>query len=382
MAVDDLRTPLKAPQPRRRLPDLVRPLAIVAVLVVAGAVGWGVFASDPLGGEPQAVAAIDRTLPPAAAPSSPPDAAAKPALAARGPDGAAAPPSGPLVIRIGPGGAIGTGSRGALAPKLPDEALLEDSRHGALPRIAEDGRRPSEVYARSVAAGAGDRPRIALFVGGLGIGDAVTGEAMKRLPPDVTLGFVPYGGNLERWVETARRKGHEVILQVPMEPFDYPNNDPGPQSLLTTLPAPVNLERLRWVMGRTRGYVGLANFMGAKFAATEEALVPVLTEIGRRGLLFLDDGAAPRSLIEQLGPDLGAPVARAEPAIDASPQPADIDAALARLEDLARRRGGVIGTAGALPVSLARIEHWAKGLGARGVQLVPVSALVQRRAPT
>ena len=33
-------------------------------------------------------------------------------------------------------------------------------------------------------------------------------------------------------VARAREAGHEVLLEVPMEPFDYPDNDPGPQTLL------------------------------------------------------------------------------------------------------------------------------------------------------
>ena len=57
-------------------------------------------------------------------------------------------------------------------------------------------------------------------------------------------------------VARARGEGHEVLLQVPMEPFDYPDNDPGPQTLLTSLDAGQNIDRLHWLMSRFQGYVG------------------------------------------------------------------------------------------------------------------------------
>ena len=54
-----------------------------------------------------------------------------------------------------------------------------------------------------------------------------------KLPPAVTLAFAPYGAEPGKLVERARSLGHEVLLQIPLEPFDYPDNDPGPQTLQT-----------------------------------------------------------------------------------------------------------------------------------------------------
>ena len=79
-----------------------------------------------------------------------------------------------------------------------------------------------------------DAPRIAIVIEGLGIGANSTAEALAKLPAAVTFAFSPYGTDLERWVARARGEGHEVLLQVGMEPFDYPDNDPGPQTLLTS----------------------------------------------------------------------------------------------------------------------------------------------------
>ena len=56
------------------------------------------------------------------------------------------------------------------------------------------------------------------------------------------------------------------LAQVPMEPYDYPDNDPGPQTLLTSLGAEQNVDRLHWHLSRFQGYVGIANFMSLRDA--------------------------------------------------------------------------------------------------------------------
>ena len=260
----------------------------------------------------------------------------------------------------------------------PDPRLVEPSAFGMLPRIGRDGAHPARVYARPASSKPG--PRIAILVGGLGIGQSGTVEAIAKLPPDVTLAFAPYGEDLERMVSKARSDGHEVMLQVPMEPFDYPDSDPGPHTLTTRARGEENMDRLHWVMGRFTGYVGLVNLMGARMTADAEAFEPILQEIASRGLFFLDDGSSPRSVIAS-GDGRSLPAGRAHLVIDGVPRAEAIDAELKKLEETARRDGLAIGTASALPVTVDRIALWAKALESAGIQLVPVSSAMEGRSP-
>jgi polysaccharide deacetylase 2 family uncharacterized protein YibQ len=405
VATDDLSTPLgqnkKTKKPRVALPAAV-PQGIAAGLGLFGLVfaGWALMADDPFGGEPIAVVAAnlraDNSAKTAEEGTPRPAGPTEPGSAARpsrydGPAGesaepaVAAPPPGSKTITIIDGT---SGKRqDVIVPGSPDgksssieERVSEPSRHGALPKVAADGARPSEVFAAPVKAAA-ERPnvaRIAIVVGGLGIGSAATNDAIRKLPGPVTLAFGPYGGDLERQVARARTGGHEVLLQAPMEPFDYPDNDPGPQTLLTSLDAGQNVDRLQWLMSRFQGYVGIASVMGARFTASEQALAPVLRETAKRGLIYVDDGASPRSLASQIAGANNLAFAKADLVIDSVPTPADIERALGRLETIARERGIAVGMANALPVSIERIAKWAKGAEARGVQLVPITAVVAK----
>jgi polysaccharide deacetylase 2 family uncharacterized protein YibQ len=263
---------------------------------------------------------------------------------------------------------------------LIDQRVTDTSRHGPIPKVGADGARPADVYARPVKpqASRADQPRIAIVIEGLGISANGTAEALAKLPAPVTFAFVPYGIDIERWVSRARGEGHEVMLQVGMEPFDYPDNDPGPQTLLTSLTAEQNIDRLHWYLARFQGYVGVTSLMGARFMATDQALSPVIREVGKRGLIWFDDGSSPRSTAAQISGAANVAFAKADAVIDAVPTASAIDNALARLEAIARSRGIAIGSASSLPITVARIAEWAKAADARGVLLVPVSMAANR----
>ena len=64
------------------------------------------------------------------------------------------------------------------------------------------------------------------------------------LPGPVTLALAPYGDHLKTTLAEARDAGHELLLQIPLEPFNYPRTDPGPQTLTVDAPAAENLDRI------------------------------------------------------------------------------------------------------------------------------------------
>lgn len=383
----DLTRPLGLESAPRRMCMSVRGLLLgFAGLAVAALVGYLVLARDPRGGEPVALAAIETVAPDAGQSKVAANAAQGTEAPAQRHDRISAAElereSGVVVVRRGgtvPGAVVlrvpDDPSAVRLAP-APDPRLIEQGRHGPLPRIGADGARPSEVYARRAPANLNGRPRIAIFVGGLGIGRQATSAAIAKLPGPVTLAFAPYGADLERQVAEAREAGHEVLLQLPMEPFDYPDNDPGPQTLIADAKADKNLDRLQWLLSRFPGYVGVSNFMGGKFTASAEALSPVMHALAARGLIFVDDASSMRSIAGEVAASQGLAAAKADVVIDAEPSGTAIEAALSRLEQIARAKGTALGVASALPASTAKIAAWARALEARGITLVPVSSLV------
>ena len=256
---------------------------------------------------------------------------------------------------------------------VTDPALIENSPLGPLPRIGDDGRKPMIAYAAPAASG---KFRIAIVVSGLGISAKATTAALASLPPGVTLGFAPYAGDVQHWVSEARQFGHEVLLEVPMEPFDFPDSDPGPHTLRAGVDEDSNLQRLGWSLSRFTGYAGVTNLLGQRFLSDSDALSPALTYLARRGLYFYDNGGASQSTAPQVAASTATPFAQANETLDGIQTALEIDRHLSALEDEARAHGSAVGSGFLYPVTVDRIAAWAKGLQGRGFVLVPVSAIV------
>jgi hypothetical protein len=377
----------RAPKPYGRW--LWRGLTGGLAALFVGLILYAALKRDPNGGEPTATAMIRER------PAAPDIAKAAPEPAQRddrrGPASASQleTESGVTVVRPGsdaPGAIIITvpdDGTVKLAP-APDKRLVERTRHGTLPKVGPDGATPAQVYARPLGPAPTGKPagRIAILVGGLGISQSSTSEAIARLPGPVSLAFAPYGAELEKTVQRARGEGHEVFLQVPMEPFDYPDNDPGPHTLLTGQKGSDNLDRLQWVLGRFSGYVGIVNFLGGRLTADDMALTPLLRELAGRGLMVVDDGSSPRSLLASAATRAQIPALKADLSLDTVPRPETIDKELQRLETLARDQGVAVATASALPVTVERITRWARTLEGKNLVLVPVSAARGFRNPS
>lgn len=411
MTFDDLSTPLGQQQKKRRWPlpvTISQAIAGVLSLFLGLFVLWVLVANDPFGGEPMAV--VPANLHAAAATKT--AEGQKQAGAGAASEGAERY-DGPAITHVSPQKAVPapaadtktvtiingkTGQRQEVvipapandaaatdsAHGPPDQKRAEPAAHSAIPKIAANGVRPAEAFARPVTPlpGKPDAPRIAIIVDGLGVSESATSDAIAKLPGAVTLGFMPYGTDVAALVARARAAGHEILLQVPMEPFDYPDNDPGPQTLLTTLEPAQNIDRLDWLMSRFQGYVGLTNAMGARFTASEQAFAPVLRETAKRGLIFVDDGTNPRSVASQIATANNMPFAKGDLSIDSVPAPNEIDRALAQLEMAARERGEAVGISSALPVSIEHIAKWAKTAASRGFLLVPITAIAVKAKQT
>jgi len=256
-------------------------------------------------------------------------------------------------------------------PKAPLAGLHQMGTNGPVPRIGADGRVPAQAYARPFASNG--KPMVSLIVGGLGLNAATTRAAIERLPAEVTLSFVPYAEGLQNWIDLARAHGHEVMIELPMEPTGYPDNDPGPYTLLAN-GGPDDVEsKLDWLMSRATGYFAVTNYLGDRFAASDDGVGTLMSILRQRGVAFIDDGSMRRR------PGAFAR-ASADRIIDEQQSPAAILGQLNALEASAKTRGSALGTGFSYPVTVEAAARWTAGLEGRGLQLAPASAMIRRPA--
>jgi polysaccharide deacetylase 2 family uncharacterized protein YibQ len=287
------------------------------------------------------------------------------------------PIQGQAVISFpgGPGAPASEGpgldNTGQALPPAPIAGLSSPGPGGGtLPIIGSDGRTPFQAYARPFQSNG--KPKIALVIGGLGLNSKGTREAIEQLPPEVTLSFVPYADGLQGWIDLARANGHEVLLEAPMEPNDYPDNDPGPYTLMAGGRAQETTQRLDWLLSRAVGYFGVTNYLGSKFVNSDVGMNALAADLRQRGLAFIDDGSAARR-------GGGLPRASADRVVDDQLAGDAIDKQLLALEAAALQNGQALGAGFAYPITLTEVRTWAAGLAQRGYQLAPASALATKR---
>src|SRR5689334_22337417 len=239
-STDDLSKPLGKKKPKRKafvVPPWIVSRSIAGVLgfCVLVLAGWILFIDEPYGGEPMTIVSADTRASPQ---SGKPGEGAKPGETAKpgtpSADGKEKPGDGQTVTIID--GSTGKRQEVTVTPPganpkpdskvgprpdkrsdaIIDQRLIETSRHGGIPKIAADGARPADIYAKPIKPQGGkvEGPRVAIVLEGLGIGANATAEALAKLPPEVTFAFSPYGVDIERWVNRARSESHEVLLQV------------------------------------------------------------------------------------------------------------------------------------------------------------------------
>ncbi|WP_151179595.1 divergent polysaccharide deacetylase family protein [Hypericibacter terrae] len=311
----------------------------------------------------------------------PPPAAAAPSLAATAESTAAAATAEatpPTAATASPGASLGSAAT-ASAVTAPAATETTQTASAAAPAASNGGEPPWKRNSRPFPVD-DPRPRVSLVISGLGLTATQTQAAIDQLPPEITLGFSPYSGDLEDWIAKARAAGHEVLIELPMEPLNYPADDPGPQALLASLSPAENLKRLDWVLARSNQMIGLVANMGSRFQANARLIRPILTRLAEKGYLYVDNRSGPTSVISEVAASVDLPWTYNTRFIDAEATRVSIDGRLQQLERTAREKGFALGLAQGYPVTIERVAAWAKSLEVKGLALAPASALAKTGA--
>lgn len=360
--------------------------AAVAVLAVVGISGAIALREKPFR-KPEGMAVSTPKVTVAPTPAPAPAATPAPAEVATASPNASTPmkSGGPQIIHVQteegdgpPKAGIVIRDPSALGQNLkvahiPDRALIEAGDSGPLPVRSADGRRPFDVYARPWSGARG--ARVAIVIGGLAVSQTGTQAAIAKLPAEVTLAFAPQGNSIDRWMKAARQGGHEIVMQIPLEPFDYPNVNPGRNTLTVSASPEENLKSLHWALSRTTNYTGVMNYMGARFSADANAMASFMAELGKRGLAYVDDGSSARSLAPDLALKDGVPFVAGDMAIDAVQDRGEILKKLDSLEATARAKGTAVGIGSAFDITVDTVASWVAEAKKRGIEIVPISAV-------
>lgn len=283
---------------------------------------------------------------------------------------------------VGKGGAVVNetfaGKEGLAA--APFDAITEQAEKGLIPTAGRDGTLPWKYYARPASPQAGTKPMVAILFTNLGLSRPLTEEVLK-LPHTFTLSFSPYASDAKVWARKARGEGFESLIDLPMEPANFPISDPGPYGLLNSLDAAENSNRMHWTLSRYPGFIGVVAPTSEKMTSNVSAMRSVLTELTARGVLFLYRKTPQNRELEDLARKQSLIALGVDSVIDEDLSPASIARQLNELTALAARQGYAVGIAHSYPPTLRALELWMETLPSKNVDAVPVSAIARKLLP-
>lgn len=266
---------------------------------------------------------------------------------------------------VSPGQSLSSVEQGSAAAEVEDLSVAKPDPAAAPAAVHKYARAFSNPEAR---------PIVSLIVGGLGTSYRQAISAIDDLPSDVTLSFVPDANpSLLRY---ARQKGHEVLLEVPMESYGYGRTRPHNLTLKANSAPDDNILRLTSLLRGKDEVFGVINHQGEKFLATPDVASPILEHLNAQGLALFQHGATKRGTLNRDAAGLDMQFASAARNIDTETNASFIEAELFKLETEALENGYALGTGFSYPLTVDLIAAWSRRLQAKGILLAPASAVM------
>jgi uncharacterized protein len=190
----------------------------------------------------------------------------------------------------------------------------------------------------------GPLPKVAIIIDDLGYDIQM---AQKFIDLDVVLTFSmlphsPFGETIARAIH---KKGVEIMLHLPMEPDEYPTVDPGPGTLLTSMPPDDLITQLEKNLDAVPFIKGVNNHMGSKMTASSTQMYQIFSILKKKGLFYIDSRTTPNSLCKPSARLLQIPFAQRDIFLDHLHEAAFIRKQIAQLVLIAQHRGVAVGIA-------------------------------------
>lgn len=219
-------------------------------------------------------------------------------------------------------------------------------------------------------------PRVAIIIDDLG-GSFRPAQAFMDLGHPLTLSILPQLTFSKKIAEEAHRRGYEVLLHLPLEPYDYPEKNPGKGAILAKMSFLEVKQRFLEDLESVPYAVGLNNHMGSKLTEDAEVMKAILEEAKRRNLFFIDSLTTGRSIALGVARELGLPSEGRQVFLDNVAEKEYIKSQILLLAEAAKDRGSAIGIAHPHKATIEALREAIPEIQGQGVKLVLASELVK-----
>lgn len=219
---------------------------------------------------------------------------------------------------------------------------------------------------------------LAIVLADIGVAENFAKSVIEGSHPAITLGFSPYTEHLASLKIRADEKSFESWLMLPLQPIDYPTQDPGPMTILTNAPLELTQDQMdRFTgIGKT-GYPGFITNKDHAFTGEDLRSNPMMRAISEKRFAFIEGRNEGTPFARDYAAEHYIPYAQANEWLVRNMGRSEIENALQRVEKMTQMNGSAILMVESTPVSLEILNKWIETLPERKIQLVPLSALAK-----
>ena len=221
----------------------------------------------------------------------------------------------------------------------------------------------------------GTLPKIAIIIDDTGYDTEIIKKFISLNAP-LTLSILPQSPFKNRIATLALKEGYELMLHLPMEPYEYPKVNPGPGTLLTTMPPDELIRVLKQDLDEIPHIKGVNNHMGSKMTANAEQMRQIFTVLKQRGLFFVDSRTTANTICKLSAQLLHVPFGERDVFIDHKHHREFIEKQMQELARISRTHGEAIGIAHPHQSTYRVLEKMIPEMK-KSINFVPVSTLVR-----
>lgn len=253
--------------------------------------------------------------------------------------------------------------------------MLFDSRGYSIEIYWEPPKAPPEKPKAIAPKKKPGLPKLAILIDDMG-GNLATAKDFLELPFEVTPAIIPHLGHSTAVATLYSDNKRPFLLHMPMEPKGYPSQKPG-QGAIMSGDAPDKVRGLlAGALASVPGAIGINNHMGSKATESKALMAPVMEELKRRGMLFVDSETSEKSVAASVAKSAGIHWAGRDIFLDNEAKGEAIEAQLALAVARAKKNGTAIAIGHDRPETLKTLKKWSGKLSELGVELVPVTEVV------
>ena len=193
-------------------------------------------------------------------------------------------------------------------------------------------------------------------------------DPLRDIRRPLTVAVLP-GLPLSEWTaREAAAAGMEVILDLPMEPYRFPEVDPGPGALLMAMSPQEMQAQIGAHLASVPGAVGVTNHMGSRMTEDRARMRTVMEVLAGRRLFLVDGLSSNLSLAYDEAKSVGLRAGRRQVIVDHKGGEAGDRVRWDEVASWAERRGEVIVIAHGHPLTARLLREYVPRWEARGIR--------------